>query len=242
MRFSLRTLLIVVSVLGVIAALAGNKYRSRHRAYSIIESHNATIAGDDNEGALNTSIRALLPRELTDRVDRFRVRGEPLRGELLWAVRQFREVQEVIIVDTHVRAKDCMAVSHLPNVQKVSLHGCTMEPGCVVALCRNQSLQDLGLTFTNTIDSDCEHIARCKSITRLCLSGTMVTDVGLRAIAALPALSFLFISTDEITPAGVEAVIARHPTLVVHCYGPKRFEDDWARRIEQRYPRCKIHR
>jgi hypothetical protein len=241
MRFSLRALMIGVTIVGLAAALAGNTYRSRHRAYSLLESHDVVIACNDEQEA-STIIRRLLPREFTANVNRIKVRGEPLDGELLWAVAQFREVQEVIIADTNVTAKDCVAVAQLPNVQVVSLHGSNMETGCVAALCSSERLQNLGLSFTNTVDKDCKHIARCKSISKLNLSGTMVTDVGLRAVAALPTLSFLAISSDEVTPGGIEAVVARHPTLVIQCYGPRRFEEDWANKIERRYPNCRIQR
>lgn len=182
------------------------------------------------------------PKSLGHALSGINIRGEPLRGELRWAVSQLQEVQEVIVADSNVGVDECIVLAGLDNLHTISLHGSTIERGSVAALCRSRSLQNLGLAFTNTTDGDCQHIASCRSITTLNLSGTLITDTGLSWIATLPRLSHLAISPDAITPTGLAGVVARHPTLVIQCFGPSKFEERQWKEIEQRFPRCEIHR
>jgi hypothetical protein len=231
-----------MAVLAAIAAILGNKYRARHKALGILEKHNVIVTWSDNDSWLNTWASAVLPQELTSHVARIKIRGEPLRGDLLWAVSQLREVQDVTIANTEIGIAECAVVAKSGTVHRVALHEARLQTGAVAALCRSRSLERLHLSFTNTTDNDCKHIAGCTSIRIVGLSGTMVTNDGLRSIARLPQLEHLAISPDYVTPAGIECVIARHPRLVVQCYGPTKFDDTWWSGIEERHPRCKIHR
>jgi hypothetical protein len=51
----------------------------------------------------------------------------------------------------------------------------------------------------------CEaHLKACKSLTRLVLDGTQVTDEGLPHLAGLDRLPFLYLSKTKVTAKGVE--------------------------------------
>jgi len=242
MRLSLRSLLICMTLASVVAAMIANRLHVRHRAIAIIEQHNVDISWDTDNGWLTIAMSAVAPRGCAQSITRLNINGEPLNGELMWAVAQLREVTEVTVRNTVVAEAECELLSRLPKLHTVSCHGSTIEPGAVRALCRSRSMRSLCLSFTNATNDDCNHIATSIALTDVWLSSTRVTDVGLRSLAQSPYLTTVGISPEYITPAGLEDLLAQHPTLTVQCYGDDVFSDEWWASIKRRYPQCRINR
>ena len=76
----------------------------------------------------------------------------------------------------------------------------------------------------------------------LTLSGTRVTDGGLRTIAALRSVRALSLESDDITDAGLGHLEALKPLEVLLLASRPKVTDAGVARLKKALPRCDIHR
>jgi hypothetical protein len=224
-----------MTVIAFVIAIAANKYRIRHLALAIITRSDGIVYFNEAGEQFG------LPVELSGTVRRIEFRSRPLDEELLWAISQINEVNDIAIIDASVGANECKVLSRLPSLAKLSFFGTNIEDGAIAELAKCPRLSSVCLSFSTATDHDCKLLTDCKSLRRIELNGTEVTDSGLASIAELPCLSVVFISEGPISPQGVETLLSRRALTDLYCFGDN-YGDEWWASIRKQYPLCKVHR
>jgi hypothetical protein len=240
-RVSLRALLVFLTVACIALGFAADKCHRRGKALALLGRHYPNHVEFSPTGWMAEALAPLVPQPLLCSVSSVSIRGQPLDRDLLWAIAQIGEVQEVSLVNSHVSPVECEALACM-GLKSVTFHGCTLDEGAIQALSRSRCLTKVSCAFSNATDGDCRWLSQCTSLTHVCLSGCNVTDSGLNAIGQLPRLTHLAISPENKSQHAIELLLTRHPRLFVQCYGVADFGEEWWTSLRQRFPMSRVHR
>jgi hypothetical protein len=240
MRYRLRTLLIVFTLVAIAGGLASNRYRARNRALKFLQQSGAVINFERLPEWFPVSVQNVIPIELLASVREVQFHQLDCTDEMLAATLML-DVSRISFVETSVRVPTCQALARSTNLEDVAFCKTQIEPGAVREIARSKSLERIRFYRSSATDADCRDLAHCGSLQSVDVNADGITDEGLAAIASLPNLSTVFLSPHPITQAGIERLLESTRLNRLYCFGAP-FPDEWWAAIKVRHPHCKIHR
>ena len=208
-RFSLRTLLVVVTALGVWLGVQVNRANKQRRAVAWVQQVGGTVTYDDGSYA---------PEWLREHVgvDVFDdVRGVDLNGTQVKDVTQLSELTS--LKGLYLRGpqvSDVTPLAALTSLEVLDLNGTQVRD--VTSLAALTSLTELHLNVTQV--SDVTPLAALTSLQLLQLSGTQVKDV--TPLAGLTSLQMLYLGGTQVSEAAVEQLQKTLSQLLIDRKAP----------------------
>ncbi len=246
LRFSLRTLLVVIAVGCVWLGSIANRAQKQRRAVEVITNLGGTVNYDYESDGLKRPaypawLRNLLPQDYLTTVNTVRLSKSQITDDDLQILANlpdlvFLDLQGTKISDVGVRTlgiltklrvlilngTDCTdrgveSLKSLTNIFRLGLSGTKISDEGLSILCSMPSLTMLDISSTNVGDLGLPHLRRVHLAT-LNIIGTKVTAAGLSQLKELPDLDYLYLSDRLITPAGINALqgIPKLKTLYIN--------------------------
>jgi hypothetical protein len=238
-RFSLRTLLLLITALCVWLGIQINAARRQRDAVAAMIKAGGTVVYDYQVApARNTSgfPRGLrMPYSIdTDKLppgnsslrslfgdDCFRtviavIVPEPnpaLQKTTVDQLAELGKLKEFILFSpgADLHDNDLAALAELGQLETLQVMRARIN-GSVLRWLRNPArLKELFLCDTDVDDTAMEHIGRMTALERLMLDGTHITDAGLARLHGLKRLEFLSLGKTQVTDAGVSELRAALP-------------------------------
>jgi len=208
-RYSMRTMLVVVTVLCVLLALVIVPAERQRRTVQKIR-------------ALGSASKAVYDYEYEGR----RGWGAELRGPE-WLRRWIGVDYFQHVVSVHLQLSPGGEVtpddlSNLSGLRHLAVYGMPITDDGLHKLARLRNLESLSFGDSSEItDRGLEHLSSLTELTHLFVASNQITGEGLRPFAAPGKLESLMLTSDNITPLGMEAV-ARFANLgrLSLCSGP----------------------
>jgi hypothetical protein len=140
-----------------------------------------------------------------------------------------QELQELSLYGS-VTDADLKEVASLKGLQKLHIDGLCVTNAGLKELTPLRELQELSIEDSrNVTDAGLKELARLKALRSLSVCGerVRVTDAGLKELASLKGLRFLGLSGTSVTDAGLKALRTQHPNCraftsdgyLFLCYG-----------------------
>ena len=195
MRYGLRTLLVLVALLGVVLAV-----------------HKGRMTGAHRQSERIAQIRKLSPSAITQYEFAQDKNWAPGRKKYpVWAERWLGEdylysVDAFCIVQEANPDAIIEQAAQLPHLRLVKLPACQISDKSLEPLQQLGRLEWLELFSTPVSDDGMKTVATLKSLKILDLRGTKVTDACIPCITALPKLERLNVGDTAISAAGLEAI------------------------------------
>lgn len=243
LRYSLRGLLGLITVLGVVLGIWANKARQRVRAIAQLESHGARIyfasqCDQDGMYPLGRMVDApwnptggVLGDEWFNTVANVQMPyiEEPsrLRGarnapkSVLKPLAALDGLKQIRLSFTDVANDDLTALAELSSLKSLTLQSTKIHEGNLNAL-SGLPLESLSLTRTRFDDEGLESVARISTLQYLNLTRTKVTDEGLRYLENHPNLQTLILRRCLVTKEGYERIRESLPNCNVSWQALKR--------------------
>lgn len=217
-RYSLRTLLIVVSVVGVAGWMGSVKLR-RDRMRNVIlnkygavaefyggtvalEFHNATNLSELGEVRNIASIKFKYP--VPDRLptsffgnlqqlESLSFNGQHLTRADFDRIAHLTNLKELSLARTNVTVDDLARLRSLPELRRLDLTGTSLNDSAMAELSQFPKLQTLVLNFIDSLtDAGLRHLGGCENLRSLHAQNTSVTPRGVaRLQRELPTCSII---------------------------------------------------
>jgi hypothetical protein len=231
-RFSLRTMMVVVTLLCVWLGVVSNRANRQRRAVETITSHSGHVRYDyqrDDPFAGNPFADDPPPP------------GPDWMRNLI-GIDYFATVVEVDINEDVANDDIVAALGDLPHLRSLALGGAGVTDSVLARARRMDQLHTLGVGWSavseagwepieqlsnlkrlflagpNVSDSTLSHFKGLSELTILALNEVQVTDSGLKQLKSLVHLEQLRISGTKFTPAGIEDLKRSLPKLFVTGY------------------------
>ena len=188
LQMSLRTLLILVTLLSVWLGVVVHRGERQRRAVAAIKQIGSVIYENDTVDAL------------------LNVNQSASYWWLRWLPRDyFDNVYNVDLSESKVTDSSMVHLKVLTRVEVLNLSGATGVTDAGLAHIQDLSrLNWLILTDTPITDAGLVHIQGLTWLDSLYLDGTQVTDAGLRQLQRLTSLQGLYLSDTQVTDAGLD--------------------------------------
>ena len=188
-RFSLRTVLLLLTVFAVWLGLHARRAQNQRAAVKMIQQKGGLVQYDHQF-----------------RGDVFLEDAEPSAPE--WMRRLvgddfFMNVVVVRLSNTTAENTDLILLSRLKHLKHLYLAETDVTGECLEILARLSQLESLGLDGTQVDDEAMTLITEFPNMRWLGVQGTSITDKSLQDIGALQRLEFLFIDGTDVTDAGL---------------------------------------
>ena len=203
-QFSLRSLLIVVTLVGIVCGWLGSKIDRKVKERKLIEAivkRRGVVWYDfqcaDSNGRVIPDAKPPGPDWLRS-----------LLGENF-----FSEVRAVLIAPGG--DSDLQLLAALPRLQSAALGGTTIIDNGLAHLKGLTQLEYLDLQRTGITDIGLRHLTGLMRLQELKLDETKVTDAGLANLSRLPRLQWLTLFGTNVTDAGVKTLQKSLPNCTV---------------------------
>ena len=212
-RFSVRTLLVIMTVVSVWFGSLVNKAKRQERAVALIHSLGGRVMYDYQFDA----DYVLIDHEGIGGEDPAPEPSAPQWLRNLLGDHYFCDVIEISFWNSPRVTDDVVAtVSHLPKLRAVCICKCPVTDNVVKQLARTaSSIKKLVLRQTECSDTALQHIKHFKQLTRLDLGCTQVTDACVADLAELKNLESLLIDGTRISNAGLALIQGTMPKTSV---------------------------
>ena len=182
LRFSMRTMLVVVSMICVALAVWVAPVERQRRAVAAIEALDERATYVENKRAIVSPFWRWLPQAYQN------------------------EVAEVSLTGTKVTDAELAHLGALTGLQKIRLYDTRLTDAGLVHLKCLTKLKKLELSHNQVTDVGVAHLREMIGLQRLGLSGTQVTDAGLAQLQGLTGLQWLTLDQTQITDAGMSCL------------------------------------
>jgi Leucine Rich repeat len=197
-QFSLRTMMVVVTLLCVWMGITAHRANRQRRAVERLTSHGDGISYDyqtDEHGSFMLPVNAPPPSP-----------PGPTWLRRLIGVDYF---VTVVGADMYVKGAGDDSIgdlSDLPQLRFLGVHGPGVTGSDLARLSKLPQLRDLGLYDNSIMDSDWEFVGQLTHLKGLVLGGSNVTDTSLERIAGLDDLEELRMVGCPITDIGIQHI------------------------------------
>ena len=195
LRFSVRTLLIAITILTVVVALWCAAAIRQQRVIVALRKAGGSVAFDEEARSL-----AWLDGFAND--------------DFLGSV-------QVVWVD-ELSSEDLQLLSTLQvlgQLETLSASECEFPANAFVPLEGKKSLQSLYLYDTNVNDADLASLATLPNLRQLGLSRTAITDAGIATLVGLPSLTYLSLNETRLTDKVVDSLVQMPQLAAVELHG-----------------------
>jgi Leucine-rich repeat (LRR) protein len=238
-QFSLRTLLILTTLLGIGAGLLSQKIARKRREWDAVQAIlklGARVDFDDCGASRHgTWVGGGAERDMDEHPT-----GPRWMRELL-GKNFFTDVKAVSIWNVQSENDGLASIKNLTDLVQLHLTNCRVTDGGLDNLEGLTHLQELGLSGTYITDAGLRCLKQLSELRRLSLDNTKVSDPGLISLHGLTRLQSLNLKWTYITDAGL-----------VHLRGLTSLEELWLANsdvteagvvdLQKALPKCKIYR
>jgi formylglycine-generating enzyme required for sulfatase activity/Leucine-rich repeat (LRR) protein len=145
-----------------------------------------------------------------DRLRSLELGGTAITDDGLQAIQSLPRLEMLSLSGTKITDEGLRHVAKIKTLRSLVLSGTRVSPRAPAYLGELDSLEELDISFTDLDDYSLRFFfiaaekGRMKSLRRLCLDHTSVTDLGMRDIASLEQLRELNVASTRVTGAGVK--------------------------------------
>jgi hypothetical protein len=196
LRFSLRTMLLVVTVLCVWLGVKVNQARRQKEAVAALEELGATIyyahqRQEEDDLRFDAGRPPNVPNWLRE------LAGDHFFQRAVW-----------LFFSRELADKDLVHLAALPHIEHLNLGraGIGVTDAGLAHLPRPDRLSRFSASGTSVGDAFLMRLAGAKGLERLILANTRVTNAGLRALRGMSDLRFLSLSGTSVGDDGLEAL------------------------------------
>jgi hypothetical protein len=195
-RFSLKRLLIAVTLISFLLSLQVGRLRRAQARHSI-----TALGGTMGLGGGNSGLSYAVEDEHEDSNKPFRPQW--LRRSLAYVLdnASFDRVVSVCFRGSEINDADLVHLEPLPNIEVMNLAYTRVTDAGLVHLEGLTNLQRLSLHHTHI--TGLEHLKGLTKLSDLSLDNTQVTDSGLQHLTVLTSLKTLYLNNTQITDAGL---------------------------------------
>jgi hypothetical protein len=196
LQFSMRTMLVVVSVTCVLLALWGVPAERQRRAVAAIEALGGFVQYVANEGKSESIpvafLRQWLPQSYFDGVEAVSLYPAKFTDADLVHLKWLPGLQRLYLAETQVTDAGLAHLRGLIDLQRLDLHNTQITDAGLVHLKGLTGLQVLELRGTQVTDDGLAQLHELKDSAALDLSGIQVTDARLAELRkALPGCNII---------------------------------------------------
>lgn len=200
-RFSMRTLVLFLLIVGCLAAWFGNRIRRGQQQYrsgiALVDTQLSDILRDVDSTSLQASLRNSIWKHEP---------GPPLPAWVLETVGEhtFSSITGISL-GREVKDSDLQHLSNLFSLKELSIYGKAAERADAIleSAAKIRSLKYLRLTSSKVTDVGIAHLANSKRLHTLWIDSSNVTDESLVSIANLHQLRELSLAKSAISDGGL---------------------------------------
>jgi Leucine-rich repeat (LRR) protein len=216
-RYSLRSLLIFVTIVGCALGWLGMKFREAKKQENAVRSIRKIggIAKYDYEFSPSVgeppNLARRVPKWLCEKMgeDLFEniyevdLSGHTVTDADMETLGQLVQLRRLWLDDTDVTDVGVEQIKNLHQLEDLSLRETKVTDSGLERLKRLNALRDLDLTSTRVTDAGLEHVRGFTKLEMLWLRQTNVTDVGLACLKGLDQLQGLYLDGTRVSDAGL---------------------------------------
>jgi hypothetical protein len=247
LRYSLRTLLVAMTMLCVVLGLWVNGAERQRRAVAAIQAAGGYVFYDYERPDAAPIVGQLPgPDWLCERlgVDYFAdvtyaYLSRRATDETVAHLRSLTSLEELLLYGTPVSDVGLAHLSGLSRLEHLSLFGTQVTDVGVANLSGLTNLERLSLFGTQVTDAGVANLSGLTRLEELSLDGTQVTDVGLTHLVRLTSLKELSLIGTQVTDAGLAHLTGLTSLEALFLLGTKA-SDTGCARLQQSLPNCEI--
>lgn len=225
MRFSLRTMLLVVVSLCMCAAITFGRLARQGTALRMIAHSGGFVTFDEHPPWLERLSNAVFSDNRLLTVKEVQFYNAPLATCDRRAFQLIASVRSVRIIDATLSVGDIEAITTCRGVCELSLHGCSFDDLSLAALRRVQGIEVLDLGMSSASDSVIPTVLEMNGLHTLHAHGTRLTDGGLMRLSALPSLQKMSVSTHPISCRGIREFRRQRAGIQLQVFGSQCVEE-----------------
>jgi hypothetical protein len=196
-RFSLASLLLVITAVGIWLGALANTAQKQMRAVQLIRRLAGNFNYDYQAAALAEPqypewLRKRLPHDFLARVT------------------------QVFLAKSEVTDDDLRILARLPHLNHLELQDTKVSDNGIKYLAALTKLETLHLNCTACTDTGLMSLASLTRIKRLSLSQTQITDTGLAVVHSMPSLTALTLGSTRISDAGLTELRGLRRLEILH--------------------------
>ena len=214
LRFSLGTLLIFITVCGVVLGLIQQRAMKRSQAMIDIRHAGGQVIFDleAKETASRKTLAWLYGPDTFAKVLTVWVHGSGVGDDLVCRLTAFPELRRVSLVNTRVTDIGISHLSALKNLEWAMLNQTSIGDESISHLSQLERLKILNVAGTKITDDSIDHFARLSNLTLLDVSNTALTDKSYQALAKIKSLECLKVQGTRMRSDGLH-YLDQHPNL-----------------------------
>lgn len=249
-RVSLRTLLLVFTVMAALIAFKANQVRRIKNAKTAIVENGGQIAysldgsiapklsgpkwlhGIGEEFFARDVVRVAFPY-YPDAGTLIKSNSEtqklsPATDDILNLLRPLSGVEWLVLTNSEVTDSGLNHVTKLHQLQTLHLNGSTsITDEGIRLLSQSTNLKRLDLSGTAISDKALLHLSRCSNLVALELNSTDISDEGIRNLATLSKLKELHLNDTNVSEAGASSLRSQLPNCSVTHGDLASLGDQW---------------
>jgi Leucine Rich repeat len=219
-QFSLRTLLILVVVVGVAGGWLGRVIERSLKAQEAADEHmKALLASEVIAVKIQSATGAFaIPCDRLKSPNDIHVnfRRAKAADSALLAIASHPQVGELVLEGTDLTDAGMKHISAFQNLQKLDVSGTKITDAGVKNLAGLTHLRFLDLDRTQVTNVGLKNIENLKQLEILSLYKTAITDDGLKSLKGLSQLDELYIDGTKVPDAGVADLQKALPTCTIY--------------------------
>ncbi len=226
LQFSLRTLLIVVTI---IAVGMGLLMRQVHEQRAIVQREKEAVAEIEKLGGevidgykyrpiltgFPNWLRAIFGDQEYRPVERVIIDIAQITDIEFQYICHFTQLKELSLNSYKITDTGLQHLSQLTNLQKLDLTNASITNHGLLQFNKLNELQELCLSYTKITDMGLQHLSHMTALKKLYLIDTSITDAGLKYLSQLTALEYLDIQNTKVTENGVAEIKVTLPNIIV---------------------------
>ena len=214
-RFSLASLLILISVCGIWMGWRANRVRHQQRVVAAIGEIGGQVNFSEGSAAdrwAPTWLRDWLGEDYFRRVTGIDLQGCEASDELVADIARLRDVQHLSLTQTKITDQALHHLARLTKLKALSLGFNGITNASLEQLAPLDELIFLDLDVTEVTDDGLPALNELAKLYHLKLYGNPITDRGAEVLSGIPTLGELDLGNTEITDEGIKH-LAKLPIL-----------------------------
>jgi len=241
-RYSIRTMLVIVAVVGVAVGVLAAKAARQRRAVATIRAAGGIVyydfeyPGTENEWPSWMS-DWLGVDYLYDPVSISYV--DDATDDVLRSIGELAELRELLLDNADVTDADLLYLKRLCRVEVLSLDGANITDAGLPYLNSMTALRELHLSRTHVSGASLTHLRGMTDLEILNLNGTAITDDALRHMRGLDALEEVWLDDTDVSDAGLSHLVELPRLEQISVVGAKTTREG-RERLERTKHYCEI--
>jgi hypothetical protein len=213
LRFSLASVLLAVSVVGICLAPIVNRVHHQSRIIEAVERIGGVVQYLEVPPSAGTSwLRPWLDDDYFRTVDLILLQGCPATDELVADIARLQGVVQLNVCNTQITDESLRHIAGMRELQSLDIGFNKITNDGLFHLAPLDELRFLGLDVTEVTDNGLEAIRELPKLDRLQLYSNRITDEGAAKLGTMPWINELDLADTLVTNDGLEH-LAKMPNL-----------------------------